>query len=108
MTRRLVLLSVLIGIFQITAIILTHKTIPPEVPLFYSLRWGQSQLVNSFFLFLLPGISLIMLLLNLVISFIFFDKEKRDYFLVRTMIVFSFIIFVVSSFGLWKIISLFL
>lgn len=44
-----------IGIWLVFA-----KSLPPEVPLYYSLPWGEGQLVAPIWLFLLPGLGVIM------------------------------------------------
>ena len=44
------------------------KSLPPVIPLFYSLPWGEKQLVNHSQLFLLPSIMVLVALGNLIIS----------------------------------------
>lgn len=41
---------------------------PNVVPLFYSLPWGESRLTQKYFLFLLPAISGVFILVNLIIA----------------------------------------
>lgn len=51
-------------IAQIGFLFWKFNLLPPQVPLYYSLPWGESQLAQTSLLFLLPTISLILLLIN--------------------------------------------
>lgn len=51
-------------ITQIVFLFWKFNLLPPQVPLYYSLPWGESQLTQASLLFLLPTISLILLLIN--------------------------------------------
>lgn len=56
-------LSFLLLVFYFGLFLFTLKRLPPQVPLFYSLPWGEEQLVPTMALFFLPlGIFLIALL----------------------------------------------
>lgn len=44
------------------------NALPNQIPLFYSLPWGQSQLVDLPQLIILPAMIVIILLLNIIIS----------------------------------------
>lgn len=49
--------------------------LPPQVPLLYTLPWGQDQLVNPYFLWLIPTFSTFLgILTNLVGAKILSDK----------------------------------
>lgn len=56
--------------------------LPPQVPLFYSLPWGEEQLAPPYYFFLLPGITILTILGAFVFSFLF-PEEK---FLTRALI----------------------
>jgi hypothetical protein len=51
-------------ITQIAFLFWKFNLLPPQVPLYYSLPWGESQLTQASLLFILPTISLILLLIN--------------------------------------------
>jgi hypothetical protein len=51
-------------ISQIAYLFWKFNALPPQVPLYYSLPWGESQLTQAPMLFILPTISLILLLIN--------------------------------------------
>ena len=44
-----------------------YKSLPPQIPLFYSRPWGQEQMTAPIFLFLLPGESLLWYIACLVL-----------------------------------------
>ena len=55
-------------IFSFSLFLFTLKRLPPQIPLFYSLPWGEEQLAPSIALLLLPlGIFLIALLNSFLI-----------------------------------------
>ena len=61
--------ATLLGTFILTlTIAITMGNLPQKVPLFYSLPWGEAQLVSKPQLFLLPLLILLVGLVNLVMS----------------------------------------
>lgn len=94
-----------LGLLQVLLIIFSLPRLPPEVPLFYSLHWGATQLAQSSFLFLIPLSSFFFLFINCTLSVIFFET---DLFIKRMLLTFSLLLFLLSSFGLVKIVFLFL
>jgi len=64
---------------QLGLILFFWKKIPPEVPLFYSRPWGKEQLANPLFLFLLPGLTLVVFLVNFAfLTLVKTRLEKKD------------------------------
>lgn len=63
-----------VGIFLIT-IIWKFKSLPPQLPLFYSLPRSNLQLGTPLLLLLLPGFSILVFVLNLFISALFYGEE---------------------------------
>jgi len=61
---------------QAGLILLFWRKLPPEVPLFYSRPWGKEQLANPWSLFLLPGLTLVVLLVNF--AFLTLVKTRLD------------------------------
>ena len=76
--------------------------LPPQIPLFYSHPWGEEQLATPAFLFLLPGLSLLVLILNLFLG-ILFAEEK---IILKFLTVSSFIIAFLGLFGQLRILEL--
>lgn len=100
--RRLFLFSAIFIIFQALFITFYFDSLPPELPLFYSLPWGQDQLVSPQHLYLLPLISLLVLLLDLF--FILFLAKLKLLSLVLLLSSFSFCF--LSTYTLIRIINL--
>lgn len=61
---------------QILMIFLVWSRLPPELPLFYSRPWGKEQLTNPAGLWLLPGLSGLVFLVNLFFL-LFVPKEEK-------------------------------
>ena len=72
---RALIISILIIVIQLIIIIIFFSQLPPKVPLFYSQPWGKSQLADSVYLLLLPGLSLAILIINSILAAIFVDKQ---------------------------------
>lgn len=68
-------ISVLLGciITFIWAISLT--SLPPQLPLFYSLPWGEPQLGSVYQFLVLPSVILIVILINSIISIQLHDSQ---------------------------------
>ena len=49
-------------------VVFTSPLLPSQIPLFYSLPWGDSQLATTSQFIILPAIALLITLLNLTIS----------------------------------------
>ena len=96
MTIFLISLSLIFMVFK-------FREIPPEVPLFYSLPWGEKQLANKFFLFLLPLFSIITLLVNRYLAM----KIKEEILISRLLIIGAFLFSLLSTITLFKIVLLF-
>lgn len=57
-----------LSVISSLTIIWIKNALPTKVPLFYSLSWGQHQLAPINWLFLLPGITICIMGINLIIS----------------------------------------
>ncbi len=73
---RAMLISIITALAQIVVIIFSFSQLPPQVPLFYSRPWGKSQLADPLYLFLLPGLSILVLIINSIISAVYVDYEE--------------------------------
>ena len=49
--------------------------LPSEVPLYYSLPWGQERLAQTLWLLLIPGISFIFFIINIIIVLFSYKTE---------------------------------
>lgn len=101
--RVLLLTSLIFFILQIVVLLFFFKRLPREVPIFYSIPWGDGQLAPPFMLVIFPISSLFFLIINYFLSIITFNS---DYFLPRIFYLFSMITSFFAFFGLWNIILL--
>lgn len=94
-----------VSIMGISFIILaiTFKRLPPSIPLYYSLPWGEEQLAKPSDLFIIPFSIMIIFLLNLILSMVFL---KRDNFLIQFLMWSSCLIALGGLITLTKIILL--
>lgn len=70
-----------------------YKKLPPQVPLFYSRPWGESQLTSPWLLLVLPALSLFIVIFNLILSGLFFDSPFLVQVLMWGTAVFAFLAF---------------
>ncbi|MBI4035617.1 hypothetical protein HY383_01585 [Candidatus Daviesbacteria bacterium] len=83
-------ISLLILSLGITLIaILALKPLPPKLPLFYSLPWGEQQLATHQQFLILPAIISILTLLNLLI---FWQLHESQYFFKKILLVSSIVV----------------
>jgi hypothetical protein len=95
--------NIFLIISQLTILIIKFNSLPQQVPLYYSLPWGEGQLAAAASLFLLPTFSIIILLLNNLIATFFF---KSIPLFSRLLTIFSLIFSLLSSISLIRIINL--
>ena len=96
----LILAGLLFGL-QAGLLLLALPKLPPQVPLFYSLPWGEERLVSPTMLWVLPGASAAVLLVNLVGSHLL-----RELVLTRILSLTAFLVGVLSLITLVKILLL--
>ncbi|MGB9637169.1 MAG: hypothetical protein ACPLY7_00010 [Microgenomates group bacterium] len=58
--KKLGLINLLFILGQVAVILVKFNLLPAKVPLFYSLPWGDEQLVPKSWLFLIPFLSLVL------------------------------------------------
>ena len=85
----------------LSILIFFYFRLPPQIPLFYSLPWGEDQLASSNLIFVIPGSVLLIILTNLLAAS-FFSEEKL---LLRTLGLASAVCAFLSLFALIKIIT---
>jgi hypothetical protein len=66
--RNLVRIVFSLIILMIILAALVYHHLPPQIPLFYSQPWGENQLADKTWLWLLPSVSLVFTLINLRLS----------------------------------------
>ncbi|HAP37738.1 hypothetical protein A2574_00530 [Candidatus Shapirobacteria bacterium RIFOXYD1_FULL_38_32] len=95
--------NLLIITVQIVLLIYKFNDLPPQVPLFYSLPWGEPQLAPASQLFFLPTFSIVFSLINNLLAATIFSKTTL---LSKLLVVSSLVISILSLVTLFQIISL--
>jgi len=76
---------------QLTLIIWQFGDLPQQVPLYYSLPWGELQLVSASTLFLIPTLSIVLFLINHLFAIGFSQKNPLlSQLLIFTSLIVSF------------------
>jgi hypothetical protein len=88
---------------QIIYLFLRFNDLPPQIPVFFSLSWGESQLGSTSILFILPTLSIIICLAN---NFIAAFLHHRSFLFSRLLVIFSLIFSILSAISLVNIINL--
>ena len=96
-------LNLLIIGLQLAFLIYKFNQLPPEVPLFYSLPFGEEQLATASQLFFIPIFSITIGLINTIFTVVFLPNHQL---LSRLLIIFSVIYSLLSLITIYHIITL--
>ena len=88
---------------QALLLFLKYNDLPPQIPIFYSEPWGESQLGKSSAIFLLPSISIIILFINNILAVYYLKSVSL---ISRLLVVISLITTIFSTIAVYKIITL--
>lgn len=95
--------NIIFIIAQLAFLIFKFNTLPDQIPLYYSLPWGESQLASVSALFFLPTFSIVLLLINHLFATFFFNSIKL---FSRLLVAFSLIFSIFSFITLFQIINI--
>lgn len=87
-------------VIQLSLLVWQFGNLPQQVPLYYSLPWGESQLVSTSSLFLVPTLSIVLLFVNHLFAIGFSKKNP----LLSQLLIFSSLI--VSFFFLLTLVKI--
>lgn len=96
-----IILSLLIAL----TILILIRFLPPKLPLFYSLPWGEKQLVQNHQLLIIPASIALLSLSNLIISWQLHAQQK---FFQNILLFSSVLISVILTITFFKIILTFI
>lgn len=96
-------ISLVCWLISFLVLILKWSNLPPEVPFFYSLPWGERQLTSPASLLILPLAMILVFVLNLSLAGLFLEKE---FWLCRILMLSTSLFFFLAMFTLLKIIFL--
>jgi hypothetical protein len=95
--------NLILIVFQLTYLIYKFYELPRQVPLYYSLPWGEARLTHASNLFLLPTFSIIVGLVNNLSASLLFNYHRL---FSRLFVVFSLVFSLLSAISLFHIINL--
>lgn len=89
--------------FSLLVLLLTERSLPPLVPLWYSAPWGVDRLAHPLWLFLLPCFGLVWQIINMIIAF----SIPIEYLtFIQFLFINSFLVNLLASITLLKIIMI--
>lgn len=88
-------------LFLSALILVSWGKLPPELPLFYSRPWGEPMLTRPIFLWILPAISVGVVIVNFGAKSLLSEK-----FLSRVLVAFALLVSLAAAYGGVKIIAL--
>lgn len=95
------LLSLLIALF----ITISTKFLPPKLPLFYSLPWGEKQLATHVQLLIIPAAITLVTLANLMISW---QLHSKQVFFKKILIFSSILVSLILTITFLKVVLIFI
>lgn len=93
------------ALIMILFILIFSKALPPKLPLFYSLPWGEKQLVSTQQLLIVPAIIILITLCNLVISW---QLHSSQIFFKKILLFSSLLVSLILIITFFKIILIFI
>lgn len=88
---------------QVILIAIFYSSLPPLIPLFNSLPWGENRLALSQLIFLVPTVSIVVIFLNLYIAKLIYTKHTL---VARILTVNGFLVSLLGFFALVQILLL--
>ncbi len=101
----LALSPIALAIIVALAILILKDHLPPNLPLFYSLPWGESELAKTYQLLILPATFLCISLINLII---FLQLDQKMLVFKRILSLTSILISLILTMSFLQILSIFI
>ena len=95
------LVAGVLALVSILCILIAKSFLPPVIPIFFGKPTGDEQLASYWFLFTIPGISIIISTINIIVS-----TSGKDEFIKKVLAVGSFLISFMATVTVTKIILL--
>jgi hypothetical protein len=80
---RIELLMVLLGLLILPVAWLVYRNVPPEIPIYYSYPWGESQLANAISIYWLAGGGIAVTIIHILLAV---KLHKRHKFLSQAVL----------------------
>lgn len=87
------IINLLIIVITIFYILLSYRNLPPFLPLFNQMPWGEERIAKTAWIFIIPLISLTIFIFNLIYSAITYRKIPL---IPRMLVITSFIVSVLA------------
>lgn len=98
-------LVTLLGVgVQLTLYLYKRRFLPPLVPLWYTLPWGEGQLAQPFFMLVIPGLTFLMGEINSALIWKLVKRGEDN--LAKVLFWLSFLVVGILTFSLWRIVNL--
>lgn len=62
------IVSLVLTFISFITIILYYNSLPPFIPLFNQMPWGEERITKTIWIFIIPGISIVFFILNLIFA----------------------------------------
>lgn len=95
------LAAIVLSLVTVAGVFAIKSFLPPLIPLFYGKPAGTEQLATTWLIIVVPGISILLTIINLLINI-----SVKDEFIQKIVAVSAFIISLMSSITVAKIIAL--
>jgi hypothetical protein len=95
--------NIIVLLCQVAILFIRFNSLPPQIPLYYSLPWGEQELAPVSSIFILPALSVIILLLNNILA-VFFLKSNQLFS--RILVIISLVCSFFAAVALFQIINL--
>lgn len=99
--KKTVLFALFLSVITFLIGLLSQIFLPPEIPLFYGMPYGESQVAKSIFILTPPAISLVFIFINIILTL-----KLESQFIKKTLITASLFISILSFIAVFRIISL--
>lgn len=99
--RNFFLAAGILSVLSIIGIIAINSFLPPLLPVFYGKPTGAEQLASTYFIFVIPGISSLITIINLFVSSFF-----KDILIKKILAIVSFIVSLMATITVLKIVVL--
>ncbi|MCL5970410.1 MAG: hypothetical protein M1450_02845 [Patescibacteria group bacterium] len=103
LTFRLFILTLVFVLIPLPYILFFYRNLPPYIPVFNQLSWGAQRLAPPFGIFIPSVISILMLIVNLVLSSILYKKTPL---VSRMLAVISFIVALLTLLFIFRTIQI--
>lgn len=101
---KLIILNIILIVIQLVIILIQLDSLPAKIPLFLNRPWGEEQLGDKIYIFLIPSISFLSFLAGIVLHK--YLLKNKDDLLTATAFLFSILFSLLSIISILRITAL--